>query len=255
MNYISKEFQIQYLPYYKLHVLSGHQQELLVVMDDEGKVQVVLQYPSDAPTSEATKLLALPFREVTVVLPQQNVTFIPKGIYREEDQSLYAEYLLNKNNLSIETVCLDGFEVCALFQYDSLLHNRWAALYPEAEFVPLFVPLFRQMETVTPGSKLFVHTDGNQAHFLLTVGGSFKFYNVFQAQIWEDIAYYTLKVTQNLGLTKVDEILLSVDTYSEKLKTFADKVVVWQCDRHGLDAGLSKVSGLNLVLDDRPCVS
>lgn len=256
MNYISKEFQIQYLPYYKLYVLSGHQEELLVVIDDEDRVQVVQRYPSDMPTVEATKLLALPFRKVVVVLPQHNVTFIPGEIYREEEHAVYTKYLLNRNELSVETACLDDYGICTLYQYDALLMRRWNTLYPDAEFMPVFVPLFKQMEAgkASSVSRLLIHTDGHQTHFLLTVDGAFKFYNVFRVETWEDIAYYTLKIAQNLGVTKVDEIVLSSGIYKEKLQAFADRVSVWQYNGHDLDVELSGIANLNLVLNCRECV-
>lgn len=261
MNYISKAFQIQYLSYYKLYILSGHQEELLMVMDDADSIQALLCYPSEAPSAEATKLLALPFREVTVVLPQHNVSFIPKEIYREEEKTLYTEYLINRNDGEMQSVDLEDFQVTALFQYDSLLWKRWYSLYPEARFVPTFVPLFSKAGDTkrSSGHELLIHIEGGQVHFLLTAYEAFKFYNVFHASTWEDIAYYTLKLAENFGLEKIGKILLSGITptseYAERLKSFADEVTVWQHGFQENDVQLEHVSHLNLIHNCRLCVS
>jgi hypothetical protein len=93
MNYISKQFNIHYLPEYNLLVKAGFQKDVLAVVDKKSIAPILIEYPSEEPILDATRIMSLPFRFVRVVIPHQTFTFIPKEFFLSEYISEYLQFL------------------------------------------------------------------------------------------------------------------------------------------------------------------
>lgn len=210
MNYISADFRIQHLSYYKLIIQAGHQEDALMIMDQENTVQAYIRYASASPNVDATRLLALPFRHVSIMIPQHSLTFVPEDAYDVEDENIYGEYLVNKNDQDIYTIDMPRFELHAIYQLDSLLYQRWFTLFPDAIYLPIFQVLFDlvPVNVRSTGSQLFLHEQAGYIHVILLKEGKFLFYNNFCVTNAADLGYYVRRIMTDFSVAVFDEIQL-----------------------------------------------
>ncbi len=221
MNFISKDFRIQHLSYYQLLIYAGHQEDVLLIIDQEQTVQAYLRYPSSSPTLEATRLLALPFAKVFIVIPQHSVTFVPAEVYQQEDEALYEEYLVNKNDEDVYTVNVANFGLQAVYQFDSLLYKRWKTLFPDALYAPLFQVFFDLVpQDLRLGAQIILHQTDDQMHLVIVQNGQFVFYNQFLVDNATDLGYYVRRVMQDFEIESFESILLSNIALEDDLLRF-----------------------------------
>ena len=208
MNFISADFRIQHLSYYKLLIQAGHQEDVLMILDQENTVQAYIRYASASPSVDATRLLALPFRHVSVLIPQHSLTFVPAEAYQLEDEDIYGEYLVNKNDQDIYTVDMPKFDLHAIYQLDSLLYQRWFTLFPDATYLPVFQVLFDLIPSEGPsvGAQLLLHRQAEYMHVILLKDGKFTFYNNFFSTNAADLGYYVRRIMSDFSVSHLDEI-------------------------------------------------
>ncbi|PVH25058.1 hypothetical protein DC487_08985 [Sphingobacterium corticibacter] len=211
MNYISEDFRIQHLSYYKLVIQAGHQEDVLMILDENNSVQAYIRCDSASPTIDATRLLALPFRHVSIMIPQHSFTFVPAEAYQEEDEDIYGEYLVNKNDQDIYTLDMLRFGSHAIYQLDSLLYQRWFALFPDATYLPVFQVLFDLIpeQLPTQGAQLFLYEQSSYVHVILLKDGQFLFYNNFYVTNAEDLGYYVRRIMSDFSIDSLENITLA----------------------------------------------
>ncbi|WP_294349917.1 DUF3822 family protein [Sphingobacterium sp.] len=228
MNYISKQFNIHYLPEYNLLVKAGFQKDVLAVVDKKSVAPIVIEYPSEEPILDATRIMSLPFRFVRVVIPHQTFTFIPKEFFLSDNISDYLQFLGTSDLENTFSYSLDNLNLVAVYQFDGLLLNRWKRLFPDAVILPEFaVVLDRAQERVSiRGSVLGIHfVAENAVDFYLFKNGVFQLYNSFEIHTLDDISYYVLNIlTQfNLG-DSINKVLLSGEipneSYYRRISTY-----------------------------------
>ncbi|MDM1295741.1 DUF3822 family protein [Sphingobacterium sp. N143] len=219
MNYISKQFNIHYLPEYNLLVKAGFQKDVLAVIDKKSVAPILIEYPSEEPILEATRIMSLPFRFVRVVIPHQSFTFIPKEVFQQDNMEQYLPFLGTSDLENTFIYSLDNLNLVALYQYDMLLVNRWRRLFPDAIILPEFaVVLDRAQERISiRGNVLGLHfvTD-HLVDFYLFKNGAFQFYNNFEIHHLDDISYYILTILTQFHLgNSINKVLLSGEVPNE----------------------------------------
>ena len=234
MNYISKQFNIHYLPEYNLLVKAGFQKDILAVVDKKSVAPIVIEYPSEEPILDATRIMSLPFRFVRVVIPHQTFTFIPKEFFLSDNISDYLQFLGTSDLENTFSYSLDNLNLVAVYQFDGLLLNRWRRLFPDAVILPEFaVVLDRAQERVSiRGSVLGIHfVAENAVDFYLFKNGVFQLYNSFEIHTLDDISYYVLNIlTQfNLG-DSINKVLLSGEipneSYYKRISTYTADIEI-----------------------------
>ncbi|WP_394678898.1 DUF3822 family protein [uncultured Sphingobacterium sp.] len=234
MNYISKQFNIHYLPEYNLLVKAGFQKDVLAVVDKKSIAPILIEYPSEEPILDATRIMSLPFRFVRVVIPHQTFTFIPKEFFLSENISDYLQFLGTTDLENTFSYSLDNLILVAVYQFDGLLLNRWRRLFPDAVILPEFaVVLDRAQERVSiRGSVLGIHfVAENAVDFYLFKNGVFQLYNSFEIHTLDDISYYVLNIlTQfNLG-DSINKVLLSGEipneSYYRRISTYTADIEI-----------------------------
>ncbi|WP_293952825.1 MULTISPECIES: DUF3822 family protein [unclassified Sphingobacterium] len=234
MNYISKQFNIHYLPEYNLLVKAGFQKDILAVVDKKSVAPIVIEYPSEEPILDATRIMSLPFRFVRVVIPHQTFTFIPKEFFLSDNISDYLQFLGTSDLENTFSYSLDNLNLVAVYQFDGLLLNRWRRLFPDAVILPEFaVVLDRAQERVSiRGSVLGIHfVAENAVDFYLFKNGVFQLYNSFEIHTLDDISYYVLNIlTQfNLG-DSINKVLLSGEipneSYYRRISTYTADIEI-----------------------------
>ncbi len=234
MNYISKQFNIHYLPEYNLLVKAGFQKDVLAVVDKKSVAPILIEYPSEEPILDATRIMSLPFRFVRIVIPHQSLTFIPKEVFQRENIAQYLQFLGTQDIENTFIYYLDSLNIVALYQLDRLLLNRWRRLFPDAVILPEFaVVLDRAQERISiRGSVLGLHfvTD-NIVDFYLFKNGVFQLYNNFEIQHLDDISYYVLNILTQFGLgDSINKILLSGEmpdhSYYKRISRYAGDIEV-----------------------------
>ncbi|SEG30679.1 DUF3822 family protein [Sphingobacterium lactis] len=231
MNYTAKQFHLHYISQYTLIVKANYEYDMLYVLDAEGQILVYMKFESMEPSEEALKLLSLPFQQVFVSVPSQNLTFIPQDLYQEEDLDAYRDFMENPS-AAIETEHLDFLQIQALYQYDVLLSHRWKTLFPSAVFIPEFKLNLLQARPYIPlkGEVVGVVFNNSTTDIFLFVNGQFKFYNTFEILSDDDLSYFILNVFDNFQLKdKVTKALVSgvdlEDSVLRKLDNYAHELV------------------------------
>lgn len=234
MNYISKQFNIHYLPEYNLLVKAGFQKDVLAVVDKKSVAPILIEYPSEEPILDATRIMSLPFRFVRIVIPHQSFTFIPKEVFQKDNTQQYLQFLDMSDADNTFIYYLDNLNLVALYQFDKLLLNRWRRLFPDAVILPEFaVVLDRAQEHISiRGSALGLHfVADNIIDFYLFNNGVFQLYNSFEIHNLDDISYYVLNILTQFSLgDSTDKILLSGeipnDYYYKRIASYASDVEV-----------------------------
>lgn len=234
MNYISKQFNIHYLPEYHLLVKAGYRKDIITVVDKKSVAPVLIEYPSEEPILDATRIMSLPFRYVRVVIPHQSFTFIPKEQFKHNHLLQYQQFLGTSDVENTFIYSLDNLNLVALYQFDKLLFNRWSRLFPDAIILPEFaVVLDRAQERISiRGSVLGIHfVAENAVDFYLFKNGVFNLYNSFEVYDKDDISYYILNILKQFNLgDSIHKILLSGEipdkSYLTRIEGYAADVEV-----------------------------
>ncbi|WP_164108115.1 MULTISPECIES: DUF3822 family protein [Sphingobacterium] len=212
MIYIADDFHLHYLATYTLCIQSDFQNDHLVVLDEEKQVLVYMTYDNVSPSAEAVRILSMPFQNVIVGLPHQNLVWVPSEVYHESEKELYTNYFVDSEVNRIMSKEIAGLEVVALYQYDQLLYSRWKNLFADASFIPNFEVVIRQVQSNIPiqGDVLGVHLYDDQADIFLFMNGELKLYNTFEVATSDDLSYFVLNVFKNFAIkSKVPKIVLS----------------------------------------------
>ncbi len=234
MNYISNQFNIHYLPEYNLLVKAGFQKDVLAVVDKKSVAPILIEYPSEEPILDATRIMSLPFRFVRVVIPHQTFTFVPKEFFQRDEIEQYVQFLGTSDVENTFVYILDNLNLVAIYQFDGLLLNRWKRLFPDAVILPEFaVVLDRAQERVSiRGNVLGLHFGSeNTVDFYLFKNGIFQIYNSFEIHNLDDISYYLLNMLAqfNLGDT-IHKALLSGEipntSYYSRISAYAGDIEV-----------------------------
>lgn len=217
MNFISEDFHLHYISNYTLFIQSDLKSDYLLVVNEANEVVVFLHYDNLQPSIDATRILSLPFRNVLIGMPHQNLVWVPSEVFEESDIHLYSPYFLN--NKTIHSKSVESLDAMALYEYDPLLENRWLNIFPDAKLVPNFEVFIQQIiEYISVDEEtLAIHLSADQIDVVLFVNGEFKLYNTFEATTADDISYYILSIMRNFSLTgKFKRIILSgLDENSE----------------------------------------
>ncbi len=236
MNYISKQFNIHYLPEYNLLVKAGFQKDVLAVVDKKSVAPILIEYSSEEPILDATRIMSLPFRFVRIVIPHQSFTFIPKEVFQKDNIAQYLQFLGTSDLENTFIYYLDNLGLVSLYQFDKLLLNRWRRLFPDAVILPEFaVVLDRAQERISiRGSVLGLHfVADNIVDFYLFKNGVFQLYNSFEIHNLDDVSYYILNILTQFGLgDSIDKVLLSGEVPNE---SFYKRITSYAGDIEVLD--------------------
>lgn len=206
MKYKSKDFQVGYLPYYRLLVSTQHGVDQICVVDDEHSIIAYDAYESANPTNEVLNLLSLPFTKVHISVPHHCASIFPQEVYSAADPDAFTDYLELKLNTPVCVKEVDAFRVNVLYQLDAVLYHRWNKIYPEAVFAPRFSVLFDQAaeNRHTQGTVAYIQFGQDGTMVLLVANGEeLVFFNSFSVLTKEDLIYYLLLVRKQLGLNDV----------------------------------------------------
>lgn len=264
MNFISEDFHLHYLASYTLYVQSDFKDDFLVVVNDTNEVIVFLRYDNLQPSAEVVRMLSLPFTNVIVGMPHQNLIWVPADVYDESEKVLYEPYFLDENVDNILSKNIVGVNAVALYQYDQLLLSRWKKIFPQAKFVANFEVLLRQsMPYVSDiGAVLGVHVYDKQTDMFLFVNGEFKLFNSFEVTTVNDLSYFVINLFKNFGVSgKVQKVLLSgVELDSEwivRLGHYTEETILLQANNQwkSEDVEVQKaLIALNILADTKICV-
>lgn len=263
MNYTAKNFQLHYLPSYKLLVKTDFLQDSLLVLNAENELVALYSYPSDSPDGEAMKLLGLPFQQVFINIPLQSMVFVPTEVYDEKDKGLYQTFQLDDNKDRTMSMELPSLAVTVCYQYDLLLHNRWRKIFPEAKFVADFQLVLEHVQSHVPmqGVVLGAHFRDVQVDLYCFIDGQFQLYNSFEIASADDLKYFVLNLLQTLGIkTKADKFIFSgiasQHEFGEIFSRFAEEVMYLsprtqvECPT---EIPLEEMEALNLLIDTHLC--
>ena len=264
MNYTAKNFQLHYLPSYKLLVKTDFLQDSLMVLNAENELVALYSYPSDSPNGEAMKLLGLPFQQVYINIPLQSMVFVPSDVYEEKDKGLYQTFQLDDNADRTKSLALASLAVTVCYQYDLLLHNRWRKIFPEAKFVSDFQLVLDHVQTHVPmqGIVLGAHFRDVQVDLYCFIDGQFQLYNSFEIASADDLKYFVLNLLQTLGIkNKADKFIYSgiaaQHEFNDIFARFADESIflaprtVVACPA---EVPVEELEAMNLLLDAPLCV-
>lgn len=263
MNYTSEEFHIHYISSYTLFVNSDYAYDHLVVVDEQKNVLVFMKYETTKPSTDAMKILSLPFQYIFVTLPHQSLVLIPTDVFQHAEKDIYADYFIDQNadHTYIKNLSLG---ITALYQYDLLLYNRWKNLFSEAHFIPSFEVIIRQAQSNIPiqGETLGVHIYDSQADLFLYVDGALQLYNTFEVQTVDDLSYFMLSIFKNFGLTnKIQRILLSGanegSEWGERLSKYTEDLEIIKAKSKWITASgdvKNHILNLNILIDSHLCV-
>lgn len=264
MIYIADDFHLHYLATYTLCIQSDFQNDHLVVLDEDKNVLVYMTYDNISPSSEAMRILSMPFQTVIVGLPHQSLIWVPAEVYHETEKELYADYFVDAAANRILSTSINGLGIVALYQYDQMLYSRWKNLFAEASFIPNFEVVIRQAQSNIPiqGEVLGVHLYDDQADIFLFVNGELKLYNTFEVATPDDLSYFVLNVFKNFAIKgKVAKVLLSgtqrdsewyvrLERYAEQIEMTRPKVK-WSVVDLEVERQLEE---LNVLTDSILCV-
>lgn len=263
MNYISANFQLQYLSTYKLFVKTDFLQDTLIVLDEHEQVQVYNAYPSNQPDAEAMKLLGLPFQQVVVNLPLQSLVFIPTEAFEVDDLPEYQEFLVDENPERTYYKALAILDATACYQYDLLLFNRWKNIFPNAQFVADFEVVLSQVQALIPihGEVMGIHANDTQIDLYVFINGQFQFYNTFEIATVDDLNYFMLNACRSFNLTpKIQKLIVSGITEDSEFlpyfSQFAEKIEwlqpkkQWQSTDETVTALIKQ---FNVLIDAKLC--
>lgn len=262
MNYTAKQFHLHYIDQYRLIVKTTYRYDIIYVLDGEDQLLVYQKFESNSPNEEALKLLSLPFQHVYVSVPTTNITFIPEELFNAEDLERYAEFMEDASREIVQTE-LDFLNAYAIHQYDVLLHQRWKALFSEANFIPEFKLNLLQARPHIPlkGDVLGIVSHHTTSDIYLFVNGQFKFYNTFEIASEDDLSYFVLNVFEHFALNgKVSKILVSGtdigEGYLQKLQHFTAAVQVLEAAHPVLTLdNLDRSISSSYLLDLPTCAS
>lgn len=262
MNYSSPDFKIQYISTYSLYISSDYTRDQLVVIDSDNRVLVLITYDSAQPSQDAAKLLSLPFPDVYIALPHQNLVWVPTEVFEKSDINDFTPFFE-----STDAILSKGFgtlNVTALYQFDLLLFNRWKKIFAEAKFVPVFEVIVKQSQPQIPiqGGVLGMHVYDSQIDLFLFVNGNFKFYNTFEVATVDDMSYFVLQLFKNFGIEgKIGKILLSgadlQSTWAHRLALYTEDLEVVKAKSRWVASSeeiSDAVGDFNMLADSILCV-
>lgn len=265
MKYTSENFHLHYIPQYRLLIKSDFLEDTLLVLDDSNEVQALYSYPCDTPDPEAVKLLGLPFQHVAISLPLQSLAFVPSEVYSSRDLGHYQDFLLDEQQGRTHTFQVEKYGITAVYQYDLLLQNRWAAILPEAKLLNDSQVVLQSIEAYIPsqGTILGIHVKDKQMELFVFIDGSFQLYNLFDIDNSEDLQYFVLNVCKTLELApKFDKIILSGVGASHPYTRVAEKyspVIEFLRSSTKISSGSAtvqeEIESSNLLADYLECVS
>ncbi len=265
MKYTAENFHLHYIPQYQLLIKSDFTTDTLIVLDELQEVQVLYSYPSQTPDADATKLLGLPFQDISISLPLQSFTLVPSEVYDSRHMAHYQEFVQEEQMNRTQAESIEGLGVTGVFQFDLLLHRRWSAIFPQAKFLADFqvVLATAQRYLLAVGQVLGIHVKDKQVDLFVFQGKELQFYNIFDVEQLADLQYFVLNVCNSLGLTgQFSQVLLSGVSAEHPFMAVAQ--------RHGQTVQLMQprvklrssdtevqafIRSLNLMADFRLCVS
>lgn len=212
MNYISADFHLHYLPSYTLYVQSNLHRDHIIVLGPAKDVLVNLEYDNENPSAEATRILSLPFEQVYISLPHQNLLWVPSEVFEPADLPLYADHFLDPNIERIAYHEVKGHSITALYQIDAMLENRWKTVFPAAHIFPTFLPIINNAvdRMYNDLEVLGVHIYDTMADIFLITQNEIRLYNTFEIQTPDDLSFFVLSIMKNFAIGgRIQKILLS----------------------------------------------
>ena len=263
MNYISEDFHYHYIPSYTLYVQSNLHSDHIIVLGPDNDVLVNMVYSNESPTPEATKILGLPFEQVYISLPHQNLLWIPSEVFELGDLGLYTEHFLDSRIERIAYKEIEGHGITALYQIDAMLENRWLNAFPHAQLFPTFLPVIKNAlnRNSQESEVLGIHIYDTIADIFLLVNNEIRLYNTFEIQTPDDLSFYVLSIIKNFGLHgSIPKILLSGASkdseWGERLAYYTSQVeevqstAVWKTQNEGVKESIAE---LNILVDLTVC--
>lgn len=263
MQFISEDFRVHYISSYTLFVKSGYVRDTLTVLDEQKNILVHMVYPVQELPDSAARLLSYPFGGVVVVVPQQNVVWVPLELYDEQDKSMYCDYLNEDNVDAIFVKPIVSLGITSLYTVDPILMNRWRHLFEFVAFVPEFEPVLLQSSVqVAPlGNEIGVHIHDEKADIFVYNDGNLLLYNTFEVVTPDDLSYFLLCVYEQFKVDNQDRIWLSgasLDSeWAGRLSRYATHIELLKPQDTWFvtdDAVKRNLMAMNVVLDSGLCV-
>ena len=203
---------------------------------------------------EANPWLSGPFRDVIVIYESAKSTLVPEPLFDETEKGLFlkfnhavssyeqvvSNYLRNVEAYQVYTLpdCLK-YRIDKIFKQKKILHHS----------VPLIESIFINYKNQDLSNTIFLNVRKKYIDVVIFNNQGLRFFNSFYAPEPEDMLYYLLFVTEQLGLNPEEVQLVltgtikKVSNHSELLYTYVRNIIF---DNH------TQAFGYSYVFDNLP---
>ncbi|GHE41707.1 DUF3822 family protein [Sphingobacterium griseoflavum] len=265
MKYTAENFFLHYIPEYQLLIKSDFSTDTLIIVDKSQEVKALYSYPSDAPDAEATKILGLPFRNVSISLPLQSFTLVPSAVFDNRYLSTYQAFMQDDQLSRTHARTLDALGITGVFQYDLFLHKRWLGIFPQANFLAAFQVVLQAAQSYLSdtGNVLGIHLKDKQAEIFVFSGKELLLYNIFDVETGGDLQYFLLTICNSLEIQpQFSQVLLSgmaeAHPFVDLAQQYGQVVQAMQArtSMHSSNIAVeSYLHSVNLMADFQTCAS
>jgi hypothetical protein len=149
--------------------------------------------------NELIDLLSATYKKVIIGVPASGLTLVPKSIFDEDHIAEFAGLLDVKDNEKVFVQALDA--------QNNIVYKATEALVSAVERFDLQNVYYTAegwikaiKKSNPPENNLYLNIDKNTLQVLYFLSGNIKFYNTFEFENEDDLAYYTSVVCDELQL-------------------------------------------------------
>jgi len=169
-------------------------------------------------------LLSATYKKVIIGLPATNSTLVPKSIFDEDHVGEFASFLDVKDDEKVFAQTLDLQNVI-VYKTDSALVSAVEKFNLQNTYYTAEGWIKAIKKSSPPDSNLYLNINKNTVEFLYFLSGSIRFYNTFQFENEDDLAYYTSFVCDELQLNPAYTALVlsgDIDAGDKNMLRLAD---------------------------------
>lgn len=159
--------------------------------------------------------LLKPFRQTCLIVCSQVYTFVPHGIYNEQEKSTYLSFVHHTDKpQAVIAQFLNSAEAWVvfgmpqeLFKVLKMLFSNVSMVHHTGAFIETVLPHFRHSQLQHP---VFVNISHGLFDIVILGEGKLRYCNSFKWKTEEDVAYFLVFVSDQLGLNPENvQVLLS----------------------------------------------
>ena len=158
--------------------------------------------------SDSNKMLSADYSQHIVAIPYTGFTIVPAGLFNTEKVADFARFLDVKRNEKVFSQPLDD-DNQVIFKANTVLVDVAAEKFGINSIV--FAPKgwIKLIATNKPAdSQIYINVEGNVEGFLNFKEGKLRFYNSFEFEVPDELAYFATLVAGELQLQPGDVTLL-----------------------------------------------